>query len=83
MWPCLQDDAQAHAASVKRSPPRAIIAFIVGGSTYEEARAIAELNERHPNVRLVLGGSAVLNSDAFVRALAHSAGGGATTIDVG
>lgn len=69
----LQDEAAAYQAAFKRSPPREVIVFILGGSTFEEARAVAEWNDRNPHMRVILGGSAVLNSDAFLTAL----GGGA------
>lgn len=54
--------------------PRLIVAFIVGGTTYEEARAVAELNaagERgegwSAGVRLLLGGTGVQNSASFLK----------------
>lgn len=36
----MKDEAQAYGATFKRAPPREVIVFIVGGSTYEEARAV-------------------------------------------
>jgi vacuolar protein sorting-associated protein 45 len=53
--------------------PRLVVAFIVGGTTYEEARAVAELNatgEKHEGwaggLRVILGGTGVLNSKTFM-----------------
>ena len=53
-----------------------IMVFIVGGTTYEEARAIAELNtqgERNEGwsagIRFLLGGTGVLNSNSFMNDL--------------
>ena len=55
-------------------PPRLVVAFVVGGTTYEEARAVAELNaaaERgegwSAGVRLLLGGTSVQSSTTFLR----------------
>lgn len=52
--------------------PQDIIVFIVGGATYEEARLVAEINASTPAVRIVLGGTSVLNSDAFLDELEHA-----------
>ncbi|KAG1681582.1 hypothetical protein FOA52_014090 [Chlamydomonas sp. UWO 241] len=63
------DDAANLAAAARRRPPREVIVFIVGGSTYEEHKAVAEWNTRNPGCRVLLGGSALLNSDALLAAL--------------
>lgn len=39
--------------------------FIVGGTTYEEARSVALYNAANPGVRFFLGGSVVLNSKRY------------------
>jgi Sec1 family len=58
------------------SRPQDVIIFVIGGSTYEEARAVAKLNEQLASglpgtsqgpmgggsTRLLLGGTGVLNS---------------------
>ncbi|CAL5223597.1 g6136 [Coccomyxa viridis] len=56
--------------------PKLIMVFIIGGTTYEEARAIAELNtqgERNEGwsagIRFLLGGTGVLNSSSFMNDL--------------
>lgn len=40
--------------------------FIVGGTTYEEARSVALYNAANPGVRFFLGGSVVLNSKRYI-----------------
>ncbi|KAF3935559.1 hypothetical protein ABW19_dt0202883 [Dactylella cylindrospora] len=50
-----------------KDKPQDIIVFMVGGATYEEARLIAQVNASTPGVRIVLGGTGVLNSDMFIR----------------
>ena len=41
--------------------PQDIIVFIIGGTTYEEALAVHQLNKATPGVRIVLGGTAIHN----------------------
>lgn len=64
------------AQPAKPQLPKLVIIFIVGGTTYEEARAVTELNaqsERHEGwasgVRFILGGTSVQNSTTFTRDL--------------
>lgn len=56
--------------------PRLVIAFIIGGSTYEEARAVAEANLAGEHgkgwsagMRIILGGTGVATSKSFIRDL--------------
>jgi len=49
-----------------RDKPQDIIVFIVGGTTYEEARVVAQINASSPGVRVVLGGTTVHNSTTFL-----------------
>lgn len=49
-----------------RDKPQDILIFIVGGATYEEAKMVAQVNASSPGVRVVLGGTAVLNSTSFL-----------------
>lgn len=49
-----------------RDKPQDIIVFIVGGSTYEEARVVAQMNASSPGVRIVLGGTSIHNSSTFL-----------------
>jgi hypothetical protein len=46
----------------ERDRPQDIIIFFVGGTTYEEARYVAQLNASTPGVRIVLGGTTVHNT---------------------
>ncbi|KAI9742039.1 MAG: vacuolar protein sorting-associated protein 45 [Cirrosporium novae-zelandiae] len=48
-----------------RDKPQDIIVFMVGGTTYEEAKMIAQVNASSPGVRVVLGGTTVHNSTTF------------------
>lgn len=49
-----------------KDKPQDIIIFMVGGTTYEEAKLIAQVNVSTPGVRVVLGGTSVLNSKTFL-----------------
>ncbi|XP_071722686.1 vacuolar protein sorting-associated protein 45 homolog [Rutidosis leptorrhynchoides] len=49
--------------------PQDVIIFIVGGTTYEEARSVALFNASNTGVRFILGGSAILNSKRFLKDL--------------
>lgn len=42
-----------------------VIIFVVGGVSYEESAAVNAFNARHPNVRVILGGTHVHNSDSY------------------
>ncbi|CDP10032.1 unnamed protein product [Coffea canephora] len=46
-----------------------VVIFIVGGTTYEESRAVALQNTTNSGIRFILGGSAVLNSKRFLKDL--------------
>lgn len=48
---------------------------MVGGTTYEEAKAVAGFNEANPNMRVVLGGTTVHNFESFCDEIRLSAGG--------
>ena len=39
--------------------------FIIGGTTYEEAFTVHQLNKSSPGVRIVLGGTAVHNFQRY------------------
>lgn len=49
-----------------RDRPQDVLVFVVGGTTYEEAKMVAQLNASTPGVRVVLGGTGVLNSRRFL-----------------
>lgn len=48
-----------------KDKPQDMIIFVVGGATYEEARAVAQVNASTPGVRVVLGGTDLINSGGF------------------
>ncbi|KAM0839381.1 hypothetical protein ACQ4PT_060356 [Festuca glaucescens] len=52
--------------------PQDVVIFIVGGTTYEEARSVALYNAANPGVRFFLGGSLVLNSKRFLEDLGEA-----------
>ena len=47
--------------------PQDIIVFIIGGTTYGEAREISKLNSSNPGIRIVLGGTTIHNSTSFLK----------------
>ncbi|KAK3230445.1 hypothetical protein Dsin_002326 [Dipteronia sinensis] len=49
--------------------PQEVIFFIVGGTTYEESRAVALQNASNSGIRFILGGSVILNSKRFLKDL--------------
>ncbi|CAE6536029.1 unnamed protein product [Rhizoctonia solani] len=61
--------------------PQDVIIFMVGGTTYEEARAVALMNQDPAIVgsapsgatRLLLGGTCVHNSSSFLEMISHAA----------
>ncbi|KAF3926061.1 hypothetical protein ABW20_dc0109127 [Dactylellina cionopaga] len=50
-----------------KDKPQDIIVFMIGGATYEEARLTAQVNASTPGVRIVLGGTGMLNSQTFIK----------------
>lgn len=57
--------------------PQDIIVFIVGGATYEESLTVHQLNKNNFGVRIVLGGTAIHNSNSFFEEI-HQAMQGVT-----
>jgi len=49
-----------------RDKPQDIIVFMVGGTTYEEARVVTQINASTPGIRVVLGGTSIHNSSTFL-----------------
>jgi len=49
-----------------KDKPQDIIVFMVGGTTYEEAKMVAQVNASSPGIRVVLGGTTVHNSTSFL-----------------
>lgn len=79
-----QEEALNWQAAYKNRPPTEAIVFILGGSTYEESKAVYEWNKQGAAkqqgqqgapqaMRVLLGGSEVLNSDMFLQAMGASA----------
>ncbi|KAF2446419.1 vacuolar protein sorting-associated protein 45 [Karstenula rhodostoma CBS 690.94] len=54
-----------------KDKPQDIIIFMVGGTTYEEAKMVAQVNASSPGVRVVLGGTVVHNSSSFLEEIAE------------
>lgn len=52
--------------------PQEVVIFIIGGTTYEEARTVALHNATNSGTRFILGGSVVLNSKRYIISLIHS-----------
>ena len=48
-----------------------IVAFIIGGFTYEEAFAVHQLNSTLGS-QIILGGTSILNSQSFIEQIEHS-----------
>ena len=49
-----------------KDKPQDIVIFMVGGTTYEEAKMVAQVNASSPGVRVVLSGTTVHNSSSFL-----------------
>jgi vacuolar protein sorting-associated protein 45 len=47
-------------------PHSDVLLFVVGGTTYEEERAVEQLNARSDMPRILLGGTSVTNSSSFL-----------------
>lgn len=57
-----------------RDKPQDIIVFMVGGTTYEEARVVAQVNASVSGVRVVLGATGIHNSETFLAEVADAVG---------
>mmetsp|Transcript_4745 Transcript_4745/g.13162 ORF Transcript_4745/g.13162 Transcript_4745/m.13162 type:complete len:582 (-) Transcript_4745:177-1922(-) len=64
---------ESASQAAQQKAPREVIAFILGGTTYEEARFVAQMNAAtrkgeptYGGVRFLLGGTSVVNSSAFM-----------------
>ncbi|KAF2218261.1 vacuolar protein sorting-associated protein 45 [Elsinoe ampelina] len=49
-----------------KDKPQDIVVFMIGGTTYEEAKMVAQVNASSPGIRVVLGGTFVHNSSTFL-----------------
>ncbi|XP_077362359.1 vacuolar protein sorting-associated protein 45 [Festucalex cinctus] len=70
-------------SSSLRDRPQDVLAFVIGGATYEEALCVYNLNRNTPGVRVVLGGSTVLNTSSFLEEVMSSTCGGERPQGVG
>lgn len=62
-----QDFPGNDSLGATRMKPREVIAFFVGGATYEEALMVAEVNsDRSLGIRTILGGTWMHNSKSFL-----------------
>lgn len=59
-------------AGQTREKPQDVVVFMVGGATYEEAKMVAQVNASTPGVRIVLGGTGVVNSRGFLDEMEES-----------
>ena len=55
-----------------RDRPQDIIVFMVGGTTFEEAKMVAQVNASIPGIRVVLGGTKIHNSTTFLEEVADA-----------
>ena len=57
----------AAVAQALKEKPQDVVVFVIGGATYEEGKLVAGVNESLPGVRIVLGGTSVVNSGMFLK----------------
>ncbi|KAI9333982.1 Sec1-like protein [Obelidium mucronatum] len=57
-----------------KDKPQDTIVFMIGGTTYAEAREVQKLNTSNCGARIVLGGTTVHNSTSFLREVYDSVG---------
>eukprot|EP00051_Salpingoeca_urceolata_P002056 m.46588 g.46588 ORF g.46588 m.46588 type:complete len:581 (-) comp11870_c0_seq2:255-1997(-) len=74
----LKDSMYPYVDRALRDRPQEVIVFMVGGCTYEEAKAVAEFNEQNlSTMRVILGGTTVHNFDSFADEVRCAVEGGA------
>jgi len=63
--------ASAAASAAATAKPTEIIVFIIGGATFEEAFHVNRINTTpaSPPVRVILGGTTILNTKSFIKNL--------------
>ncbi|QRV86462.1 vacuolar protein sorting-associated protein 45 [Ceratobasidium sp. AG-Ba] len=76
-YPFIEGQATTNAGLQR---PQDVIVFMIGGTTYEEARAVALMNQDPTLVgsassatRILLGGTCVHNSSSFLEMVSHAA----------
>jgi len=60
------------AVASTAAKPTAVIAYVVGGATYEEATKVNEINASNSGFKVLLGGSYIHNSTSFLDDLADA-----------
>lgn len=63
------------SATQKKRAPTEVIVVLIGGATYEEARAIGEMNASNPGVRITLLGTTIHRSESYLDEISKLAGG--------
>jgi len=61
-----ESDFPAMGGAIAKERPQDVIVFIAGGATYEEALHVDQFNQTTPNIRVILGGTAIHNSKTFL-----------------
>lgn len=56
-----------------RRPPQEVVVFMVGGTTYEEALAVHQLN--NAGFKVILGGTTIHNSSSFIEEVLEATNG--------
>ncbi len=72
-YPFMESKRKALPQGVSNMKPTDVMAFVVGGATYEEARDVRLLNQQYNNGGqwAILGGSNILNSKTFLADIAQ------------
>ncbi|KAG8727737.1 vacuolar protein sorting-associated protein 45, partial [Ceratobasidium sp. 428] len=84
-YPFIEGQATTNAGLQR---PQDVIVFMIGGATYEEARAVALMNQDPALVgsssagatRILLGGTCIHNSSSFLEMISHAAEGFPPTV---
>lgn len=67
VYPCLGNDDRFSSRRYQN-----IIVFMVGGTTYEEALCVHNINQSNFGVRVILGGTTIHNSQSYLEEI-HTA----------
>jgi vacuolar protein sorting-associated protein 45 len=65
MYPFI-DPGDGSVTQASKEKPQDIIIFMIGGTTYEESKMIASVNDTLPGVRIVIGGTQIHNAQSFL-----------------
>jgi len=68
----LKDSSYPFIRESVKDRPQDLFIFMVGGTTYEEAKIVAEFNAANPTMRVVLGGTTIHNFDSFCEEMTES-----------